>query len=521
VNDPSTIGGLLHHLASDSESRHRPAVICEDEAMTFAELDALANRLANGILNSGIGKGDRVAVLGRNSATYVALYFALAKAGAIMVPVNFWYREQEVAYTLKQSGARLLIVQERYLRTGLAAVQTLSPAPNCVVYDGTADGIRSLTDISGRSDVEPDAGVLPDDPHIILYTSGTTGFPKGATLSHRAHLLHARALATATDGRRDDVGAVIYPLFHTGGPDCIVLPHFLNGASIVVLDGGDPDAILDAAERHGLTSIFCVPTVWRWIIKQQAERRADISSIRRCLGSSDTFPPALLDAILKTFNADVYVTYGLTEAGCILTVCHLTKDDHSRIGSVGCPMPGVELRVVDADGDPVLLNDVGEIIARSPGMMSHYWNMPDRTKEALREGWLYSGDLGRMDEEGYIYLAGRSKDIIISAGENIYPLEVERVIKENLMVRDAAVVGVPDPEWSESVLAVVVPSEGATITESDIIAFVSDRVAGYKRPRYVEIVDELPMTTATNKVQKAKLRERYANIREDRARGLA
>ena len=231
--------------------------------------------------------------------------------------------------------------------------------------------------------------------------------------------------------------------------------------------------------------------------------------MQRCLGSSDTFPPDLLDDILRTFNADVYVTYGLTEAGCILTVCKLTRHNHTKIGSVGCPMPSVEIRLVDEADRPVAPGEVGEVVARTPSMMQAYWDMPDRTAEALKGGWLHSGDLGRLDSDGYLYLAGRARDIIISGGENIYPLEIERLLKENPKIRDAAVVGIPDPEWGESVLAAVVPSEGAEITPDEIIDFVRTRAAGYKKPKYVEIVDKLPVTTATGKVQKAVLRERY------------
>lgn len=512
-----TIGRILSANAADRRIRDRRAVACEGSELTFGELHDRANRIANALMERGAAPGDRVAVLGRNSADYIAIYFALARTGAIMVPVNFWHRESEVAYTLSQSGARWLLHQPRFETVARGAAARVAPSPARITFDGPLDGLPDLDTLAGAaSGALPDVMVSPDDPHIILYTSGTTGFPKGATLSHRAHVAHAASLAEATDGRSDDVGAVIYPMFHTGGLDCVVLPHFVRGAGVVVLDGGDPDPILDAVETHGVTSIYCVPTVWRWILKRQAERQAHVSGVRRCLGSSDTFAPALLDDILNAFNADVYVTYGLTEAGCILTVGKLTRDHRAHIASVGCPMPGVEITVRDSEGRPVETGTVGEITARTPGAMDGYWEMPERTVEALRDGWLHTGDLARMDESGYVYLAGRSKDLIITGGENVYPLEVERLIKENPKVRDVAVVGIPDSEWGESVLAVVVPVEGASLTRTELTRFVGERAAGYKRPRFVEFVDELPVTTATGKVQKAVLKERYSDLGERR-----
>ncbi len=505
------LGNILRKNAGQSGLKDKTALIFRNEVLSYGELNARTNRLANGLLDLGVKVGDRVAVLGRNSNTYVAIYFALAKIGAIMVPVNFWYRGQEILYTLRQSGSSGLIMDGRFEEVVAPVRAELDMLEWTLYYDSAPEGGgRSLEDlIESSPPEEPAVDLSENDPHIILYTSGTTGFPKGAALSHKSHYLHAMSLALTTGGHSNDVGIVIYPLFHTGGPDCLVLPHFLTGATLVVLDGGDPNAILDATEQHGVTNIFCVPTVWRWILARQRERTCDVRTVQRCLGSSDTFPPDLLDGILRTFNADVYVTYGLTEAGCILTVCKLTRDDRTKIGSVGRPMPSVELRLVDENGAPVQTGEVGEVAARTPAMMQKYWEMPDKTVESLKGGWLHSGDLGRMDEEGYLFLAGRAGDMIISGGENIYPLEIERLLKENPNIRDVAVVGIPDREWGESVLAVVVPSEGANITPDEVSDFVRTRVAGYKKPKYVEIVDQLPVTTATGKVQKSVLREKY------------
>ncbi len=501
------MGNILQRNAQDSCLMHKKAVIFGGRELTYGDLNEQCNRVANGLLDLGVRKGDRIGVLSRNSDVYVTVYFALAKLGAILVPVNFWYRSREVHYTLQQSGARGLIFHRVFAEV-VAGVGSLSNLEWTLTI-GDQDGNR-LEDLAAGSPAdEPGVELNENDPHVILYTSGTTGFPKGAVFSHRSHFLHALSLAQSTGGHSGDVGLVVYPLFHTGGPDCLVLPHCMVGATLVILDGADPGDILSAVALHRATNIFCVPTVWRRLLAHQRLSNHDVTSVRRCLGSSDTFPAALLEDILATFESDVYVTYGLTEAGCILTVCRLTLGDHGKLGSVGRPMASVELDVVDSSGKPVAPGEVGEVVAKTPSVMLEYWDMPERTGEALKGGWLYTGDLGRMDNDGYLYLSGRSRDMIISGGENIYPLEIERLLKENPKIRDAAVVGIPDSEWGESVLAAVVANEGADLTTGEVSDYVRARLAGFKKPRWVEILPELPVTTATGKVRKAALRERF------------
>lgn len=521
----------------------RIALIFRDREWTYAQLNAEVNRLSNALLFLDVRKGDRVAVLGRNSDTYVIIYFALAKIGAIMVPVNFWFKADEARYVIKQSTSRLLFFEIDKL-TPMRPGRTIKKILPYFTRQGkTAPYGTSLYGlVQCFPATEPPIELSADDPHIILYTSGTTGFPKGATLTHRNHVLHAQALAEATNQREADRAPVIYPLFHTGGPDCVVLPHFLHCGTCVVLDSGDPQQILEAVERHQLTSIFCVPTVWRRILRQLSTLDTDHASritphVTRCLGSSDTFPPQLLNEIVEKFpNANFYQTYGLTEAGCILTVCKLTRDDRSKIDSVGKPLPCIDVRIVDDDDREVPRGAVGEVVANGETLMSGYWNDPERTMEAMkpirmrmgeRENrgmgeavsptlplshapiqsvWLHSGDLARMDDDGYVYIAGRKKDVIISGGENIYPVEIERVLKQHPAIRDCAIVGVPDEEWGESVLAVVVREEGAEITADEVIAFVRERLAGFKKPRYVEFVEQLPVTSATGKMQRPELK---------------
>ena len=524
------LGDILRKHAHPRLFGRKTALIWGGETWTYAALNSEVNRLANGLLALGVAKGDRVAVLGRNCVEYVVCYFALAKLGAIMVPVNFWYRAGEVRYTLDQSGSTWLLVGTQFGAVAAEAADMLAATTlRAVVQWGQADepaewiGSTETQQASyhdllaGVAESEPDVQLSPDDPHIILYTSGTTGFPKGALFSHRAHYLHAMAWVIRTRTVEEDIGQLVYPLFHTGGPDCVLLPHFLVGATVLLLDGADPAEMLDTAARWRATSLFCVPTVWRRVLGQMRRRSYDVRSVRRCLGSSDTFTPDLLDEILGRFPADVYVTYGLTEAGCILTFSRLTRDDRARIGTVGKPHPLVEVRLVDSAGQDVPPGEVGEVVARGPTLMDGYWQLPEKTAEAMRGGWLHSGDSARADDDGFLYIAGRLKDLIISGGENIYPIEIERLLRQHPGVREVAIVGVPDAEWSETVLAAVVPtaewlphcSGEPAGAAAELKAFVRRQVAGFKTPRYVEFVEALPVTTATNKVQKAVLRERY------------
>jgi len=511
------LGEILRRQATDAGRADKVAALFEagdrpPQSATYRELNRRSNRLANALLSEGVSKGERVAVLGRNSLEYMVIYFALAKIGAVMVPVNFWYRASELEYTLEQSQSSTLIVAGRFLETLAPAAAELPSLRRIYVYDAAAETpYRSLDAlVRAGSDEEPAVALDERDPHIILYTSGTTGFPKGATLSHRAHYLHALAWALQTGQSEDDVGLVVYPLFHTGGPDCVVLPHFMVGGTIVIHDRADPELIAGAIERHRLTNLFCVPTVWRRLLAHPSLGGRDLTSIRRCLGSSDTLPPDLLDEILARFRAEVFVTYGLTEAGCILTFSRLTRRDRAKIASVGKPHPLVEVRVVGPDDEALPIGEVGEIVARGPTVMDGYWAMPERSAEAMRGGWLHTGDSGRFDADGCLYVVGRIKDMIVSGGEKVYPLEVERLLRQHPAIADCALVGVPDREWGESVLAVVVARPGASVVADELARFVRDRLAGYKTPRFVEVVDALPVTTATGKVQKALLRERFA-----------
>ncbi len=528
------LGDVLRVAAGRQRFGDKTALIWGEQRCTYAELNALANRAAHALQALGVRRGERVALLARNCPEYVWLYFALAKLGAVLVPVSFWYRSGEIEYTLRQSGTTTFLYEARFAPQATAALQAYGDVRHVVVWGqspgrgAAGEGVLELGALMADAPAgEPDVPATAADQHIILYTSGTTGFPKGAVFSQGAHYLHALAWALMTGQHAEDVGLLVYPLFHTGGPDCVLLPHFLVGASVVLLDGADPAAMLGAIERHRATNVFCAPTVWRRLLAALQGGRYDVASVRRCLGSSDTLPADLLDAILHHFDAEVYVTYGLTEAACILTYARLTGHRRDKIHSVGRPHPLVEVQIAPLEpapghgadplpaprhGDGHAGDNVGEVIARGPTLMDGYWDLPEKTAESLAGGWLRTGDLGYFDSEGYLYLAGRAKDMIVSGGEKVYPVEVEKLLRTLPGVGDVALIGVPDREWGESVLACVVRSpspEGRALTGAALQDFVGRHLAGYKRPRYVEFVDNLPMTGATGKVQKGVLRDRF------------
>ena len=506
-----TIGEILRRSARPDTFGRKVALIQGDSQITYAELDERANRVAHVLLDLGVRTGDRVAVLGRNSADYVAIIFGLAKTGAIIVPLNVWYKGDEIVYAVSQSGCRFFLLDASFSELVTSVKGKLDRIERYVEFGRGAASPTLASLMAEASPVEPSVTIDENDARVIMYTSGTTGFPKGATLSHRQHYLHAMVYVAEAGLTEDHRGLLIYPLFHTGGTDCLLVPFFLVGATVIVLERPDVDDILTAIERERVSFVFCVPTIWRRLVRTMATRRVDVSSVRACLSASDTIRREDLAAIKEKFGAPITQLYGLTEAGVIT---HFLKPRYhaEKLGSVGRAHPLVDVRIVDADGKDVAPGEVGEIIMKGPTIMLGYWDMPEKTAETIREGWLHSGDLGRLDDDGFLYIMGRAKDMIISGGENIYPAEIERVLKEHPDVRDVAVVGVPDPEWSESVLAVVVPEDGTKRDATELIEFVRARLAGFKKPRFVEFVDALPATTATGKVQKAELRRRYAHL---------
>ena len=509
------IGDVLRRRASAADA-DRTAVIFEEERWTYGALNGAANQLANGLAATGVQRGDRVALLGRNSVEWVVAYFAAAKAGAILVPVSYWLQGEELRHVLADSGARLLIAEAEF--ASLVKAQREHSALERVFWIGGAPDSPEpslATVMAGESAAEPEVAVDEGDGHVIMYTSGTTGRPKGALLSHRAHMLHALTWALETGAGRDDVYLCTYPLFHTGGTDCGILPPLVGGARVVLLARPDAGAILEAVERHHVTAFRAVPTVWKRLLAAPDLEQRDLSSLRRVIAGSDHMPAELIGAIRRRIPQAAYIqNYGLTEAGPVLTYLR-PGDPPEKYGSNGTPHGQAEVRVVDEGERALPAGEVGEVIARSEHLMTGYWGMPDVTAATVRKGWLHTGDLGYLDADGYLWITGRQKDLIITGSEHVYPAEVEAVLRLHPAVEEVAVIGVPDPEWGQSVVALVVPAAASRVNVAELRSFVGSRLAAFKRPKQVVLVDELPRTGPTRKVQKAVLRERYRDLVAD------
>ena len=472
----------------------RPALVFGEAVRTHAELHDGAGRLAGVLASAGVARGDRVILLLHNGFEFVESMLACHLLGAVAVPVNFRLAADEVSYILEDSGA-------------VAAVTGL-PLPDVrgmrtVLEAGEAYERR----VAAATPITEPADVVEDDAALMCYTSGTTGRPKGAVLTHRGLVASTLSWIHEMGAGPDDVWLSGQPLFHIGGINGL-LPFLTLGATSIVTPttGFDADAALDRLERHGVTMSIFVPTQWETLCRSPRVENLDRRRLRVAMWGASPAPLATLELMAATFpEAQIVSAYGQTEMSGATTLLK-GEDAKRKTGSVGKAMLGVELRVVDDDLRDAGPGAVGEVAYRGPTVMTGYHADPAATAEAFAGGWFHSGDLAKLDEEGYLWLVDRKKDLIVSGGENVYPAEVERVLLEHASIADAAVVGVPHPRWGEAPLAFVVPVTGRAIDEADVIAHCRDRLASFKKPSGVVVVDELPRNAA-GKVLKRRLRE--------------
>jgi len=494
------------------------------ERVSYTALNEGTNRLAHVLAAHGVRRGERVAILAQNCVAYPWAYFACCKLGAILVPVNTRYKRDEIRHAIEFAEARVVIVGSDFVadvealqRAGALrcadAVLTLddrAERATDVAAAGRAAGWRSLTPLLVEaSAAEPVPVEAPDenDPHVMLFTSGTTGVPKGALLSQRSYFLQA-GLTQSMNGLTDeDVGLSMFPMFHMGGW-ATPLGYWSIGGTVVIMRRADPRAMLAAVARERVAYLYAVPTVYNAMLALDDFAAFDRTSLRLLGGGTAYMPREQIERITRAFGVDAMVVmYGQTEAGPVS--CLRARDLHRKPGSVGQPVNDVDVRIVDADGRDVAPGTAGEVIVKSDFIMLGYWRMPEATADALAGGFVHTGDLAMWDEDGFLHVVGRLKEMIKTGGENVFPAEVERVLLQHPGVAECAVVGVPDADWGESVLAVVVPRSGAAPGEQEIVEFVRARLAGYKKPRHVRIVAELPRTASTRQVQKAQLVDRF------------
>jgi acyl-CoA synthetase (AMP-forming)/AMP-acid ligase II len=486
-------------------------------ALTYRQWDERAGRLANALLGLGLAPGDRVCVLAYNCLEWLELYVALARAGLIAVPVNFRLIGPEIAYIAQHCGARAFVVQDGLLDRVEGIRERLEIAEGRYVRfggDGERPGWASYEGtIAAASPITPEVAVRPEDPWALMYTSGTTGRPKGAIRSHAASALLSIFTALDMGFAPDDVALLVMPMFHANSLFFACTFIYL-GATCVVDDSPsfDPERLLRIFAEQRITFTSLVPThyIMTLSLPESVRRTYDVSRVTRLLISS---APARRDtklAILEAFpNSRLFEMYGSTEAGWVTI---LRPDEQlTRLGSVGREVLGTgPIKLLDPDGNEVPDGEVGELYSRTPHAFDGYWNDPDKTAEAFRGAWCSVGDLASRDEDGFYHLVDRKANMIITGGENVYPSEVEGVLGAHPAVRDVAVIGVPDETWGEAVHAVVVLHAGrAAVTEADLIGWCRERMAGYKRPRAVTFIEDEQMPrTATGKILHRALRDR-------------
>jgi len=484
------------------------ALISEDHPYTYQEVNQRTNQLCHLLLNFGVRKGDRAAVLLHNCHQYLEIYFALSKIGAILVPLNWRLAGPELEFIIKDSGCKMLIFEPEFEEVVASIRPSLNLSNGSYITVGGPHPDWSIdyeSSISKQPTLEPfnNGPVEGEDPHIIMYTSGTTGIPKGAVLSHRKtffNVLNADIIYNLTS---KDIMIISRPMFHSGGLLVESSPFLYKGGTIIIRKRFRPPEILETIEKYKVTILELPATVYQFILQACDLSKYDLRSIRCYFTGGERIPISLLKDYLNKGIALSQI-FGQTEAS---TITFLSAEiAGGKMGSVGLPVFHGEVRIVDKSGKNVEPGEVGEIIIKGPTLMSGYWNRPDLTAEAIRDGWLYTGDLAKKDEEGYFYIVDREKDMYISGGENIYPAEVEKVFFTHPKVFDAGVIGVPDEKWGEVGKAYLVPKPGESMTEEEALRFLRGKLGKYKIPKYVEFLPELPKT-ASGKIQKFLLKE--------------
>ncbi len=501
----------------------RIALTCNRTHVTYGELDARATQIAAGLHAIGIGPGDHVALSCPNVPWFPLAYYGILKAGAVVIPLNILLKSHEIAYHLKDGDAKALLAFEGTPELPIArmAQAACAEAGDVRLVVMTADPaspgpVPSATTIGQLMQGQPGENATrrrkPDDTAVILYTSGTTGHPKGAELTHENMLLNAVScrdmfLPAMRPGLEQDVALITLPLFHSTAQTCLMNAGLFSGFRLVLMPRFDPATALDTMRSEGVTFWIGVPTMY-WALMDHVARNdldtADIArNLRLCVSGGAPLPVELLHAFEKRFQVRVLEGYGLSETSPVVSFNQLQRP--SKPGTVGLPVFGVDVRCVDEQGRPVPTGERGEIVVRGPNVMKGYYNRPDATDDAMRNGWFHTGDIGILDEDGYLAVVDRKKDMIIRGGFNVYPRELEEVLMTHPAVSLAAVIGVPDERLGEEIKAYIVRKPGATVTTDELLAWSREQFASYKYPRAIEFLDSLPMGP-TGKILKRRLR---------------
>jgi len=488
----------------------------DGRSVTFAEFNRRVNRLSSSVGERGLRNGDRVAILSKNRPEYVETY-GLAKAGVVVVPLNWRLTASELAKLIQHSEPKLLVVDEQHKALVDSIRADLTSVKNFIVLGEKSAGWESYeTLVADGADVEPKKKAEPEDVLCLIYTSGTTGAPKGVAITHAGALGNCRT--SATEMLRltpDDKTMAVMPLFHVGGMWYHLFPSFATGCTTVLLSDFDPGVVLKELEAREISNVHLVPTMIGALLAHPNVVNADLSKVRLLFYAASSMPAELLRRAMKAFPKCGFAqAYGSTEAGVVSV---LGPEDHERarlaegehlLTSCGKPFTGHEVRLVDEAQTTLELGLVGEIEVHSPDLMKGYWLNDEATERTLRDGWLKTGDLGYFDSEGYLYIIDRKNDMVVTGGENVFPTEVEGCLFRDPDVLEAAVFGVPDPQWVERVVAAVVLRPGSQVSEEELIRRLRTQLAAYKCPKNIHFVSTLPKS-AVGKVLRKELRKQW------------
>lgn len=506
---------ITQGLRRASLTRHNhPALLCGDREVTWAELENRTARFATGLSGMGIGQDDRVAILALNGIHFFEFFFGVPWAGAILVPVNTRLAVPEMVHVLQNAGVRILVVDKNFISQALELQKLVPSLEELILIDQSNEGFINYETLIENNAPMEDRLRGGEDIAAIIYTGGTTGLPKGVCLTHNNMGSNTMVSMYNMGFNEDTIYLHTAPLFHLAGGGRIFTTVMARCFSII-LPSFNAEDVLANIEQYGVTDLLLVPTMINMVMNCETFFDYDLSSLKDITYGASVMPePVLRLAMERLPHVRFQQSYGMTELSPAATLLgpkyHVLEGPNSgKMASCGQPICNADIRIVDEEDEERPRNQIGEIIVRGPMVMKGYWNNPEETAKALKNGWMHTGDAGYMDEDGFIYIVDRVKDMIISGAENIYTAEVENAIYEDIRVKECAVIGIPSKKWGEAVHAIVVPKDGATITEAEIVEQCRSLIAGYKIPRSVEIrLEPLPLSGA-NKILKSALREPF------------
>jgi len=476
----------LATFLTETASRHgdRTAMKLDDVEVPYSGLDAASARVAGLLAERGVGPGDRVGLMLPNVPYFPMTYYGILRLGGVVVPMNPLLKGREVAFFLENPEAKVLFAWHDFAEAAEAGAEQTG-ADLILVKPGEIEQL--VADADPRDEVVERDG---DDTAVILYTSGTTGKPKGAELTHANLGMNVKVASSLFEYSEDDVILGCLPLFHSFGQTCALNCAVRVGASLTMLPRFEPAKALEIVQRDKVTVFLGVPTMYSAMLNCERREDYDVSSLKLCGSGGAAMPGEVQRGFEEAFGAKVLEGYGLSETSPVASFNH--PDRERKTGSIGTPIEGVEMKAVDEDGNEVAQGEVGEIVIKGHNVMKGYWNQPDATKESIKDGWFYTGDMGKVDEDGYFFIVDRKKELIIRGGYNVYPREIEEVLYEHPAVAEAAVVGVPHDDLGEEVGAAVVLKPGEELDADAVREFVKENVAAYKYPRRIWFCDELP-----------------------------